>query len=115
MTRKETMLVLIMLNDKMGEYMEKRYGTSTSHPELTASWLEKKFDRFYLVESTRHNEEDFSVEVELRYSLRSQEAFKYGKGHQVFYNRYLNTSAVNIKHLDNPEEYIKEIEAEMNA
>ena len=116
MDRKEKMLVLLRLNDKMQEFIVKKFNaTPTMHPELTASWLDKKFDRFYLVESTSNDEEEFRVHVELRYKLRSQEALKYGEGNQVFYDRYLSTGSVEIKYLDRPEDYIRKIEEEMNA
>ena len=107
MTRKEIMLTLIRLNDFMAEAISVRFNEPiNTYPELTESWLEKKFDRFYLVESTSNIEEEFKVFIELRYKFRSQEANKFGRGHKVFYDRYLSTTSVEIKYLEDPQAYM---------
>ena len=115
MTRKEKMLVIMKLDEAFSDFYCERFNTEPTprKGESTPSWLEKKFDRFYLVESVRHNQEDFSVEVELRYGLRSQEANKYGRGHQAFHDRYLSTMSVDIKYLEDPEAYIQELKDEL--
>jgi hypothetical protein len=108
------MLALIKLNDAAQEFYAKRFNTTLkSHPELTASWLEKKFDRFYIVESTSHREEEFTVSMELRYGLRSQEANKYGRGNQIAYDRYIATTSFDIKYLEDPQSYIDLLDEEL--
>lgn len=68
-----------------------------------------KFDRYYLVESSSHNEEDFSVKVEVRYALRSQEANAYGPKHDYYYKRYKSTIAFSYEDINNPEGYKKKL------
>lgn len=112
-SRKEIMLILIELNNFIIDELNKHYTIApTKYPELTASWLDEKFDRFHIVESTRHIDENFEVQVELRYTLRSQEARKFGERHQVFYDRYLSTNKVPLTAIENPEQYKEEISKE---
>lgn len=110
-SRKEIMLILLDLNNFMIEQYKIRFNKSDwdKYPELTASWLDEKFDRFHLVESTTHSEEDFTVNIELRYTLRSQEASRFGNKHQVFYDRYLSTTKVPISAIENPEAFKEEV------
>lgn len=117
MERKEIMQRLIQLNnffiDSWNEgrknlIMEKK-------PEFTNDWLNTKFDRFYLVESTTHTEEVFEVQIELRYALRSKEAAAYGSGHSTFHNKYLNTIPVSLEDLNDPENYKKKILEELTS
>ena len=114
MTRKEVILNLMRLQDISQDFFAKRFDTTvTMHPELTPSWLEKKYDRFYIVESTSHSEEDFDVHMELRYALRSQEANKYGRGNQIAYDRYISTSSFEIKYVEDPDSYAEILNAEL--
>lgn len=119
MTRKEIMLLIMELNnfflDTMNE--SERFGKNAfkKKPEFTPSWLDEKFDRFYLVETSCHRGEEFSVDIELRYGLRSQEAFAYGKGNSAFYDRYISTSAMDIKYLKDPEAYREMIRKELEV
>jgi len=112
-SRIEIIKIILGLNSFMIDQMNLRFKTTTSkHPELTLSWLEEKFDRFHLVESTSHREEDFTVNVEVRYTLRSQEAEKYGSGHNAFYKRYLSTITVPLSAIEDPEGYMLECKEE---
>lgn len=108
-SRKELMLLIIELNLFAIDCRNESNGWDIAkYPELTASWLEEKFDRFYLVETVSNREEDFTVSVELRYKLRSQEKRKYGDGHQVFYDGFLKTTSIKLEHLADPEAFKKE-------
>lgn len=109
------MLILLDLHSFTMDMFNKRFKTqSTKQPELTPSWLDEKFERFYLVESTSHREEEFTTYIELRYQLRSGEARKFGKGHQAFYDRYLSTVKVELKYIDDPETYKKIVREEFS-
>ncbi len=76
--------------------------------------IDLKFDRYHLVEHTTHNEEDFKVQMEVRYTLRSKEANAYGDGHDAFYKRYLSTIAFSLDDIQNPEKYKVELQKQFD-
>lgn len=95
--RKEIMLKLIALNNVFIDVMNAHFSFQhKKDPIFTPSWLDEKYDRFYIVESSTHSEEDFSVNMELRYGLRSGEIRKYGEGHDAFHKGYLSTTKFGV-------------------
>lgn len=117
MSRKEIMLRIIELNNFFIDEWNKRLGVRQlkKNPLFTRDWLEENFNRFYLVEISKHREENFNVEIQLRYSLRSKEAYQYGTGHQAYYDRYISTISVDLDSLENPEKYKSEVLEEFSS
>lgn len=108
--RKKTMLTLIELHNFFIDESNKcGMLCGTKNPIFMPNWLDEKFDRFHIVESTSHYEEKFKVNCQLRYTLRSKEAHAYGSGHQAYYDRYLSTISVSLEDIENPEAYKAEI------
>jgi hypothetical protein len=107
MNRQDIILTILDLNIEANKVFKKMFNSwSDPDSKLTKSWYELKPERFYLVESTSHREEEFTTSIEVRYRLRSQEAAAYGRDHQVFYDRYLSTTSVELQYLENPQGFI---------
>lgn len=115
-SRKEIMLILLELNKFFTDQMNESglFGTSNRSilPVFTPSWLDEKYDRFYMVESTTNREEEFTVNIELRYSLRSAERKAMTNGHKAYYDGYHCTTAVPLSAIEDPESYKAEVRAE---
>ena len=64
-------------------------------PQLTCEWFGRKSDRFYIVEESSHNEEDFSTKVSVHYGIRSGERATISNG----YGNSISTFPMNLKHV----------------
>ena len=62
-----------------------------------------------MVETTNHNEEEFTVKVEVRYDLRSQEKRSFGDKHKAFYDGYLSTISFSYSDIYDPTNIKNEI------
>ena len=113
--RKELILAIIeMHNFFMLEWYRAKKGTISRDLLWNKELVDINFNRFHIVETTTHNEENFSVKLEVRYALRSQEAYAYGNGHDAYYKRYLATVSFSIEDITNPEEWKKQYKKDLD-
>lgn len=111
MDRKQIIKTIIELHNFFIIEWSKSRGTEISKDSLwDIQLLEVKPDRYYLVESLSVANDDyenkkFKPKTQVRYLLRSKEAYAYGEKHQAFYNRYLSTIEIGNEYLTDPQGY----------
>jgi hypothetical protein len=109
-TRLELMVAILHLNNLfIDTWNQCRKSNMKKNPLLQPNWLNEEFNRFYLVESTTHVEDEFTVNIELRYALRSKEIREMGS-----HDRFLKTISFSLDEINNPEVYISEMIAELS-
>lgn len=119
MDRKQIIKTIIELHNFFIIEWNKSRGYEISKDSLwDIQLLEIKPDRYYLVESLSvanndYENKKFKPTTEVRYLLRSKEAYAYGEKHQAFYNRYLSTVSIENKYFENPQLYKDELMKEL--
>jgi len=108
-SRLELMVAILALNNFFIDTWNKSSNmTMKKNPVLQPNWLNEEFNRFYLVESTTHVEDVFTVSVELRYALRSKEIRETGSQ-----ERFLKTISFTLDDINDPETYKSNMIAEV--
>ncbi len=111
MDRKQIIKTIIELHNFFIIEWKKHRGFEVEKDDLwDTNLIEVKPDRYYLIESLSVANDDyenkkFKPKTEVRYLLRSKEAYAYGDKHQAFFNRYLSTIAIDNEYLTNPQAY----------
>ena len=111
--RKQIIKTIIELHNFFTIEWRKSRGLEIDKDSLwDVNLLEVKPDRYYLVENLSQKSWDsekdtktFEPKTEVRYLLRSKEAYAYGDKHQAFFNRYLSTISIENEYLTNPQAY----------
>lgn len=111
--RKQIIKTIIELHNFFIIEWKKHRGLEINKDDLwDINLIEVKPDRYYLVEELSVDKWDsekdtktFKPKTEVRYLLRSKEAYAYGNKHKAFFDRYLSTIPIDNEYLTNPQGY----------